>query len=274
MNDWKIEPLAIDEEGSVLNSADYLIAMDETGTQNLNGITNQTPSHNCMFTLTGIIIEKVNVNRISDDIMELKGKYWPSAFFNEHRVVFHSRNIRKRVGPFNPMVIDNDTFQQDLNNLLSLIPFEIISASIEKRDLKNRYSRPRSPYKLSVRFILERIAMKLNFHNSKGVILLESRGRKEDAELLSEIVNIIDNGSEYVKCSTFNCISGVYFNPKWNSNHDKSYWPLEIADIVSYRIHRHNLASDDVNELNFKIIEDRLIDYPKYQGSGNKIFPL
>lgn len=271
IDDWKKTPLSIDDNGTILNSVDYLISMDETGTQTLDGIDKNTPYHGRMFTLTGILIEKGNINQISSDIMNLKNKYWIDGCFNNHRVIFHSRNIRKKIGPFNPRIINGDSFRKDLNGLLRLIPFEISSASINKYELKRRYIYPIPPYELSVRFILERIAMNLNFHNSTGIILLESRGKKEDKELLSEIVGIIESGSAYMDRKKFNCISGIYFNSKWNYHHDKSYWPLEIADLVSYRIHEHNLTHTDNSD--FDIIEERLMRYPSYRGIGNKIFP-
>ncbi len=49
---------------------------------------------------------------------------------------------------------------------------------------------------------------------STGLIILESRGKKEDKVLLNKIKHLIDYGNNMNPSSTFSKIKGVYFNPK------------------------------------------------------------
>lgn len=154
---------------------------------------------------------------------------------------------------------------------MSDVPLEIANSTIDKLKHKDKYSFPRPVYDLSIVFLLERLTYRLNWLNVNGVILLESRGNKEDSKLLQQIVHILNFGNDYKKTSDFNCIKGVYFNKKWTYTHQKSYWPLELADVLSYSIHKYNISGIKSKEL--LLIENKIIGYPQYKGKGNKVFP-
>lgn len=269
MDAWKIAPTSI--ENCDLTGIDYIISMDETGTPSLKNIVLDPVSCRHWFTLTGSIIETANINAMSEKVMNLKNKYWSNGNFSNHRVVFHSRNIRKKEGPFNPKVINYSGFKQQLNELINNLPLLISAASINKYDHYKKYLYPDPVYQLAISFILERLTFRFNWLGESGVIFLESRGEKEDTELLQQIVHILDFGNRQVDAKNFKCIKGIYFNTKWAEGKKKSYWPLELADIISYRIHRHVVFKD--NELDFSTISPKLVHYPSYEGYGLKIFP-
>ncbi|MBQ0837519.1 DUF3800 domain-containing protein [Lactiplantibacillus pentosus] len=269
MDDWRIHPTSI--ENCNLSAIDYVISMDETGTPSLKNIVYDPISGRNWFTLTGSIIETSNINAISDKVMTLKKTFWPNGNFSDHRVIFHSRNIRKKEGPFNPKVINYTDFHQQLDQLIADLPIVISAASINKYYHFNLYLYPDPVYQLAISFILERLTFNLNWRGECGVIFLESRGDKEDAELLQQIVHILRFGNRKVDAQNFQCIKGVYFNKKWTKGKKKSYWPLEIADILSYRIHRHIVFGD--NDLSFDTVAPKLVHYPRYQGYGLKVFP-
>ena len=81
----------------------------------------------------------------------------------------------------------------------------------------------------------------------KGIILLESRGYKEDSILLKHI------------------------NPKWQDNYHTTTVGLEIADLFSYPIHK--FLKLEKKDKAFKIIENKIIGYPEYLNKGLKVFP-
>lgn len=123
-NNWKLVPTPLNNK--VLAATNNLIAIDETGTPTLKGINNNTPTSKIWFGITGIIIDKTKINSIAKDVIVLKEKYWQNGIYNEQRVVFHSRNIRKREGAFNPKLINYNEFRNDLNKMLPSLPIQIV----------------------------------------------------------------------------------------------------------------------------------------------------
>lgn len=268
---WKDKPTSIDK--CDLSDIQYVIAMDETGTPTLKNISDITPLTRSLFTLTGLIIETQTINPLAHDILQIKNKYWENGMYNNNRVIFHSRDIRKKQGPYNPRAIDYFKFRDDLNSFLTAAPVNVCAACIDKPAHKRRYHSYSNPvYQLSLGFILERLTYRLRWINESCVIFLESRGHKEDTALLSEITQILENGSRYVSSSAFGCIKGIYFNKKLNEQKNKSYWPLELADIVSYRIHCA-VRSKNFKSTDFLAIRQKLLDYPQFKGHGLKVFP-
>lgn len=102
----------------------------------------------------------------------------------------------------------------------------------------------------------------------KAVIILESRGKKEDKILLKHILDIIDNGTRYLSKSKFSFICGVYFNNKWDelSNKKKSHWILEIADLYCYPLFKFGKLNQ--KDMALKCFEDKIVCYPEYLGKG------
>ena len=58
---------------------------------------------------------------------------------------------------------------------------------------------------------------------------------------------------------------------KRTSNRLKSYWPLELSDMISYRIYSTKTQNKGLKD--FDSIEKLFIDYPNYQNKGLKFFP-
>lgn len=261
--DWKDTPLLLSE---VTPEMECIFAIDENGTPSMNNI-----ERNQFFSITGILIHRENFLTLEKEVMCLKDKYWENSFFEGRRVVFHSREVRKKQGPFNPRLIDHSRFLNDLGLLLSDIPINIYSSHIDKINHLLRYSNPYPVYNLALEYMVERFCIELNKLNKKGILILESRGRKEDNIVLKHLLNLFENGNDYYKPSKFECIIGVYFNPKRTNNQKKSYWPLELADLYSYSIHR--FIKEGKKDQLFSTFETKITGYPDYDGKGIKIFP-
>ena len=109
--------------------------------------------------------------------------------------------------------------------------------------------------------------------NESCVVILESRGKTEDTELLNQIKLLIDHGNRYNPASLFSKIRGVYFNPKWSqaSHCQKSYWSLEIADVCSYPVYKY--FAHGKRDQAFDIVETKFKNFPHYRGKGLKTFP-
>lgn len=291
MEDWKKRPLLIDywEE-----DIDTVMAIDENGTTDLTGVRNlfaadhlelmkacfHTDSymHERWFTITGVIMDRGNFPSFKDAITTIKLAHWHNGLYDykqgQRRVVFHSREIRKKEGPFNPKLIKTKDFVMDISSLIKNQNFDIYSSSIDKIKHIARYTKPFHVYNLCLNFIVERYCRELNRKGKTGILLLESRGKDEDAMILEYLVDLLENGNNYHTAEHFSQIKGVYFNPKWcfNKNHGKaSFILLELADIVSYPIFKY--IKTNKKDIAFEVLEPKLQNYPSYNGYGIKKFP-
>ncbi|MFV9511795.1 DUF3800 domain-containing protein [Tepidibacillus sp. LV47] len=275
--DWKKRP-------TILNywpdNIDFIMGMDENGTADLKSIRkiidkNQTvPQPSKIFTLTGVVTNLEEYERLKNLMNDIKFTYWKEGLYPykdaEKRVVFHSKEIRKKESPFDK--IDYKSFITDLSRMIERAPGKIISASINKEEHYKKYVNPYHPYHLTVDFILERYCHRLNELNKDGIILLEARGKKEDKFVLKHIVEVIENGTIKKPASHFRHLKGAYFNPKWSDidNGKKSFVILEYADLVSYPIYKYFVYN--TKDLAFEVVERKLFKYPNYIGWGLKKF--
>lgn len=276
---WRNRPTTIDYIPAYI---DYIVGIDESGTASLKKVLEakrngtMVPNSECHFTVTAVLLYMKRFDEARDMVMSLKNKYWQDALFSygnlEKRVCFHSREIRGKKGAFSPNLIDYDSFISDLSVLMKNIPITVYASHIDKVRHVAQYSFPMSPYDLCMTFVIERILYNIP-DNKTCVIILESRGKKEDKELLDYIKRLVDRGTEYCSASTFKKIKGVYFNPKWCAlKQDKmSYWELELADLCAYPIQKHFVYG--TNDRAYEVLLPKIQGYPHVNGHGLKSFP-
>lgn len=221
-SNWRNRPTTIDFIDR--NRIDAIINIDESGSANLKQVVKAkhagTPPADSEkhFTVTACVISMADFAEARDMVMALKNKYWTDGLYSykgiQKRVCFHSREIRGRKDAFNPDIIDYKSFVADLSQLMAAIPMCIYASHIDKERHVNQYIHPIEPYDLCMTFVLERILRDLPV-NQNCVIILESRGAKEDWAVLDFIKGLINNGTRFHPASHFSRIKGVYFNPKW-----------------------------------------------------------
>lgn len=281
---WKIKPMNIE---SMSKEATHVAFFDENGDTDMsyivkckhNGKTVDISSR--YFCLTSILLQHDDVEKVSYDITELKRKYWPDDGCFQYgngkyqKVVLHSREIRRRTGPFSKNVIKGDLFMNDLSSFIESLPISITSSFIDKMSLYDKYGEyARSPYDLSIKFILERMVGKQLKDTDKIIIILESRGKVEDYILLDTIMRIKKYGTEFMTAKRFDKIIGVYFNPKRSiSDCRKSYYGLEIADLCSYPIYKYCRNGSDKTDKAYEILKSKIYGFPNIKGYGLKMFP-
>ncbi|MFD2446367.1 DUF3800 domain-containing protein [Bacillus sp. CGMCC 1.16607] len=291
MIDWKKRPTLIEQWEEDI---ECVLAIDENGNSELEGIksllggdiferfiagNDQTKyMHERWFTITGVMIERSQFPIYRDKINTIKYANWKDGIFNykhgERRVVFHSREIRKKEGPFNPKIINYPHLMSDISSMIKDTDFQIYSASIDKIKHLIQYSNPYHVYTLCLDFIIERFCRYLNTFNKKGILMLEARGKEEDSFILKYLIRLLENGNNYHKKSHFENIQGVYFNPKWcfeKNNAKASFILLELADLVSFPIYKYIKTGS--KDLAFEALESKLHNYPNFHGYGIKKFP-
>lgn len=206
---------------------DYIMCIDENGSNsNLIHVLKQIKNKKNIldddryFTITGCIFTKKSYMDSEKIIKKLKSKYWEQGVYYDEKtnikrmVCFHSRDIRKCNNCFSNNIIDYDNFIVDLSNTMKMINCRIVSITIDLFDyIKKGYTH--DVYNVSFDLLLERYIYTTNNHK-KGIILLESRGKKEDNILLQHISKVINiSGTKTISSNELkNKIKGVYFNPK------------------------------------------------------------
>lgn len=273
---WKLYPTSIEE---LTSETPYILALDESGTAELKSVErNGINLENKWFILSGAIFDINSFEKNRKIVADLKNKYWNNGTYTGKRVVLHAREIRKHMNCFNKKYIDYDKFIIDLADVIEHMDFKTIIMASDKVKFFNRYYPNVHPlYEELFSYILERYSFFLNsyFNKSrkKGEVMFESRNEKEDQEVLSKAVNVYENGTYYVDSSKFKSINGIHFNKKRTADNKKSYYMLEIADIMSYTVLRY-LRDKEKNEifdaLKPKIITDR---NGLALGYGFKFFP-
>lgn len=281
MVDWWSRPTPLQYWDQKIDS---IMAIDENGTNDLDGnskdFSKYILSHDDndrWFTITGVVINQEEFPSFRDRMVSIKDAHWKDGKFKYKdglkRVVFHSREIRKKAGPFNPKLINYCKFITDISSLIEQTGFIVYSSSIDKVKHIQKYSNPYHVYKLCLEFIVERYCRYLNDTGKTGLLFLEARGKKEDAEVLKYLVGLINEGNKYNQSQFFKQIKSIFFNPKWCTitNGQASYIQLELADLVSFPIYK--FVRSGKKDKSYIIVEKKLYNYPCVEGFGLKKFP-
>jgi hypothetical protein len=158
-----------------------------------------------------------------------------------------------------------ERFLLRLNDNIERSPFTIISTVIDKRQLKNKYSDYKNPYHLGLLFCLERASRFLEENQQKSKlthVVVEARGKKEDAELELEFRRIMDR---------FQPNGHARFDMKFADKKANSIG-LQISDLVAHPIGRHYINPEQKNR-SYEILVKKMYKYPNHGNKGVKVFP-
>jgi hypothetical protein len=244
----------------------------------MSHISNSNP----FFTVSAVLLSCNNYIKSKDAINKLKNKYWDKGLYKQHnklekKVCFVSRQIRRKQNAFSSHYLGEryDNFIDDLTQLMGQLDYGILACSINKQKLISQYATPEDPYCLSMKFIVERFARFLNNKGATGLIMMESRGDKEDGILHSMFLNSYNKGTEFISSKVIQrtIVGGFWFNQKWNlSKGSQETFPgLEMADLIAHPI--GHFVNTEVKSRPFSVFESKFIGYKQYMGKGLKIFP-
>ncbi|MCQ2960389.1 MAG: DUF3800 domain-containing protein [Bacteroidales bacterium] len=241
----------------------YYLFLDECGDQNLANFDSSFP----VFTLCGIILSETQLSVVSQQIESLKKEFW-----GEKNVILHSRDIRKCQNGFE-ILFDLEVkqkFYARLNEILDQKIYTIICCTILKEPYIRQYGRLNDVYGQSLSFIMERTVFYLDSLNVSCSLhtIIEKRGKKEDASLLSYYNQLLDKGTYWVKSSRIK----KYFQTFEASAKKDNVVGLQIADLIAYPITRYVLDKKSINYA-YDIIKDNIYT-EKGKLYGMKVFPL
>lgn len=241
--------------------SDYIIYVDESGDHSLEQINPEYP----LFVLAFCVFNKQDYARhIAPAIQDFKFKH-----FGHDIVILHEHEIRKAENSFSMLINSQKrhTFMTGLDQLINDSPFTVISTTIKKQMLREKYSDPANPYHLALGFGLERIYSFLKEQqqeNYKTHIIFESRGKKEDKDLELAFRRVCDGANHWGKLP----FDIILADKKTNS------CGLQLADLIARPIGRYLLDPTQKNRA-YTIIEKKLYcdKNGKKEGLGLKCFP-
>lgn len=233
--------------------SDYLVFVDESGDHSLTSINPQYP----LFLLCFCIVRKdVYAKQITPALREIK-----QQVFGHDLVVLHEYDIRKRLGDFNRLNKEaREVFMGQLHSFVIDADFQVVAVAIDKQRHIDYHDAPPNPYHLALRYGLERINELLTANNATGQthVVVECRGKKEDAELELEFRRVCDGHNKTKKHLPFDLVMA---NKLTNSE------GLQIADLIARPIGLSVLRPEQAN----RAVEAIQAKYP--EGGGLKVWP-
>jgi hypothetical protein len=241
---------------------DYLVFVDESGDHNLVHIDPQFP----VFVLLFAILRKDDyVDQVCPRLQRFKFEFWP-----HDEVVLHEHEIRKPFGDFlfllqKPL---RERFLARLTSEMEALPATVIAVVIDKRAYARRYREPVNPYDYALETGLERVFRHLEAleqAEKTTAVVVEKRGRREDADLELAFRRVCDGANALRKSLPFELV----MIPKSSNSAG-----LQLTDLMARPVALRHLRPDQTNRA-FDIIERKFRRSPagKVDGWGLKLLP-
>ena len=244
----------------------YIVYVDESGDHSLQSIDKHYP----VFVLAFCVFHKRHYSEAIVPALE-KFKF---NHFGHDQVILHEQEIRKRVGLFNFTGGRQQqlAFLEELTEIVAFSNFILIATVIDKFALKNQ-GVGGNAYHIALAHCMETLhdfLTEKNQQHKKTHVVVESRGKKEDAELELEFRRVCDGSNRL----GINLPFDVLFSDKKAMSSG-----LQLADLVARPIGLNTLRPDQANrafealKVKFYCDQGRGGVGNGYEGVGLKIFP-
>ncbi len=245
----------------------YIVYVDESGDHSLQSIDSNYP----VFVLAFCVVHKRHYSEAIVPIVE-KFKF---NHFGHDQVILHERDIRKQTGAFQKLIggTKNEDFTAELSEIMRSSNFILISTVIDKRAMSRREGVEGNAYHIALGHCMETL---YDFLTEKGEqdnkthVVVECRGRKEDAELELEFRRVCDGENRLGKNLPFD----ILFSDKKAMSTG-----LQLADLVARPIGM-TISQPSHSNRAFEILKEKFYcDQGRegagtgYEGVGLKIFP-
>ena len=243
-----VEPIPISDPQLSLNPAnkakfsDYIVYVDESGDHSLESIDPEYP----IFVLALCVFHKRHYSeKIIPAVKKLKFNY-----FGHDCVVLHEHEIRKQKGAFAflshyPTRIE---FMEHLTSILDFGNFILIGCVVDKARLNRIEGASSNPYHIALGICLESLRSFLAEKKQEELqthVVVECRGKKEDAELELEFRRICDGENPGNRMLPF---SIMFADKKTNLA------GLQVADLVARPVGVNYLRPTQANQA-FEILK-------------------
>lgn len=214
--------------------SDFIVYVDESGDHSLQSINPEFP----VFVLAFCVFYKSHYSRVVvPALQELKFDY-----FGHDLVILHEHEIRKEKGDFNVFANrqQKNGFLNRLTRIIDDSNFILISCVIDKYRLKETHSEGNA-YHIALGYCLEqlyRLVAEKSQQSLETHVVVEMRGKKEDAELELEFLRICHGENRFHH--------NLPFKLRMASKATNSAG-LQLADLVARPIGRHVIDSEQNN---------------------------
>lgn len=218
------------EETTDLNSAsgdspqgkfsNFIVYVDESGD---HGMVTLDPNYPVFVLSFCVFYKRYYAEKVIPSLQKFKFNH-----FGHDLVLLHETDIRKERGQFRfPNRQHKEQFLDELTGIIEASNFILISCVIDKEQVRRKGGVPPNPYHLALGFCLETLFEFLQEKNQAERlthVVVECRGRKEDAELELEFRRICDGANRMERTLPFDV---VFADKKANST------GLQLADLVA-----------------------------------------
>jgi hypothetical protein len=240
--------------------SDYVVFVDESGDHGMTAINRDFP----LFALAFCVFLKAEyAERVTPALRRLK-----LATFGHDMVVLHEHDIRKKEGAFAWMSREpREAFLDGLTRIIAEASFTLVAVVIDKRKLEPAAT-PGNLYHHALFFGLDRVFRLLAERGDERRathVIVEARGKREDAELELEFRRICEGVKEVGRPMPFRL---VLADKRTNSE------GLQLADMVARPVALSVLRPDQGNRA-MRILQEKLWRGPggEAEGYGLKCFP-
>lgn len=247
--------------------SDYIVYVDESGDHSLASIDQGYP----VFVLALCVFHKRHyAEKIVPAVEKLKFNY-----FGHDSVVLHENEIRKQKGDFAFLIHrpTRDEFMGRLSSVMDASNFILIACVVDKVRLSRSEGANSNPYHIALGVCLEALREFLAEKKQdefKTHVLVECRGKKEDAELELEFRRICDGDNPGGRVLPFDI---VFADKKTNLA------GLQLADLVARPVGINYIRPDQDNQA-FEMLKKKFFcDGGRgnvgcgYENVGLKIYP-
>jgi hypothetical protein len=240
----------------------YHLFIDESGDHGLGNIDEDFP----VFVLCGVILSEASYLKISAEIDQLKRMFW-----QEKKVIFHSRDIRKCDKEFQILLNleIKKSFYDQLNKIIADGDYSIIASAIDKTKFIQEYGKLSDVYSVAFSFIIERAIFYMDEQPKPATIeiTVEKRGRKEDDSLLKDYNEVYERGTYFVQSKRIK-----NYKPKFHFKAKKENLNgLQLADLLAYPIARYVIDKERANP-SYEVFKNKFYGIEANQ-HGLKVFP-
>jgi hypothetical protein len=223
-------------EGATRRFSDYVVYVDESGDHSLASVDREYP----VFVLALCIFHKRHyAEKIIPAVEKLKFNY-----FGHDSVVLHENEIRKQKGAFAFLAqrAVRDEFMGQLTSIMDASNFILIACVVDKARLPKSGGVSSNPYHIALGICLEALRTLLTEKRQvqlKTHVVVECRGKKEDAELELEFRRICDRNNPGGQPLPFDI---VFADKKTNLA------GLQLADLVARPVGINHLRPAQENK--------------------------
>lgn len=201
--------------------SDYVVYVDESGDHSLASVDREYP----VFVLALCIFHK---RHYSEKIIPAVEKF-KFNYFGHDSVVLHENDIRKQKGFFAFLAqrAVRERFMAQLTSIMDASNFILIACVVDKARLPKSEGASSNPYHIALGICLEALRAFLAEKSQDEVkthVVVECRGKKEDAELELEFRRICDGNNPFGRPLPFDI---VFADKKTNLA------GLQLADLVA-----------------------------------------